>query len=312
MVFMSSRLSTLPAFSQLKNQHFLIILVLAAIWGASFLFMRILAPHLPAFLIANLRIIVAGLFLLGLYIFTQQQVTTEIWANKKTLTIIGLFNSAIPFALYAFAAHHIPAAYSAVLNALTPVFTALIARFYLKTELKKRVYLGLLLGFVGVYFLMSPKLAQSNFQELWQRDIYFILSILACILATICYGIGTNFSKKHGSHISIQSLSAGSQIVIGTMMLPIAVYLKLPSFIMQLNAILWLAILALGILCSGVAYTLFFKLMKEGGPVYASITTFLIPLFGIFWAYVFLGESVPPTTFVSALMILSATFLVLR
>lgn len=298
--------------TKFKPSDLLLLFILAAIWGASFLFMRILAPHLPAFLIANLRILSAGFFLLVLYIYWQRDLLKNITHNYKTLSIIGLFNSGIPFFLYAFAAHHIPAAYSAVLNALTPVFTALIARFYLKTEISAKAYFGLVLGVIGVYVLMQGKLAEHDFMTLWRQDPKFLLSIFACILATLCYGIGTNFTKKHGQGLSIQVLSTGSQILIGLMMLPIGLYFDMHHAVLNLNLGLIAAILALGIVCSGVAYTLFFRLLKNGGPIYASMTTFLIPLFGMFWAYVFLGEAIASTTYLATGVILLATFLVLK
>jgi drug/metabolite transporter (DMT)-like permease len=296
-----------------KFQGAIYILLLAAIWGASFLFMRVLSAHLPSLLTANLRMLLAGVFLFVLYSSMHLHLFKDMQKHYRLLMVIGLFNSAIPFSLYAFAAHHIPVAYSAILNALTPIFTALVAGVYLKTPFKLRVYLGLILGILGVYILMYPKLQAHDFSLSVQENQYFMLSLAACVGATICYAVGANITKKHAQALPAPLLSTGSQLIVALLMLPISTtYATIPNPHFYQNMHVVLALLALGILCSGIAYTLFFKLLKSGGPVYASITTFLIPLFGIFWAYVFLGEAMPSTVYFSAAVILSATFLVLH
>ncbi len=295
------------------KKDFLLITLLAAIWGASFLFMRVLAPYVQSIHLANLRILIAGLVLLAVYMFGRRHVWQNLRTNYRTLLVIGVFNSGIPFSLYAFASHHIPTAYSAILNALTPIFTALVAKFYLGMHIKPRIYLGLLFGFLGVYILMYPSLKQVDVWHLAPQNQYVIYSFFACIGATLCYAIGTNYAKKHSAGMDSLLLAMGSQLLLGFAMMPVSTFFSSPKIDqLYLQPHLAISLLLLGGMCSGLAYRLFFTLLQKGGPVYASLTTFLIPLFGILWGFIFLQEHIPSTAYLSVGVILFATFLVMR
>jgi drug/metabolite transporter (DMT)-like permease len=285
-----------------------IIVFLAAIWGASFLFMRILVPVIPPIVMANFRILIAGFGVYAFYAYSKK-INKDLGENWKKYLIVGIFNSAIPFTLYGFAAKHLPAGYSAILNALTPLFTAILASIYLNNKITKVKILGLIMGFSGVYVLMQPKIANSSF-----HGITPILAMLACIGATMCYAIGSTYTKKALSNAGSENLACYTQMLASFVMLPLWLFNPPVDGLVQVVTTpkLIFSLLALALICSGLAYVLFFYLIKHSGTVKATSTTFVIPLFGILWAYLFLGEELPHTAYLSAGLIISSTILVLR
>ena len=285
-----------------------LIILLAAIWGASFLFMRILVPVISPIVMANLRILLAGIGVYAFYAYSKK-INNDLDKNWKKYLIAGIFNSAIPFTLYGFAAKYLPAGYSAILNAMTPLFTAILAGIYLNSKITKTKILGLALGFSGVYVLMQPKIAQASL-----HGITPILAMLACIGATLCYAAGSTYTKKNLSHCSSENLACYTQVLAAFVMLPLWVFSAPIDGIIQVATTpkLLASLLALALVCSGLAYVLFFYLLKHSGTVKATSTTFIIPLFGILWANLFLNEELPHTAYVSALLIISSTILVLR
>ncbi len=285
-----------------------IIIFLAAVWGASFLFMRILIQVIPPIVMANLRILLAGI---GVYIFFfhSKKNHNDLADNWKKYLIVGIFNSAVPFSLYGFAAQYLPAGYSAILNALTPLFTAVLASIYLDSKITKTKLLGLFIGFLGVYVLMQPKIAQADL-----HGSLPVLAMFACIGATMCYAVGSTYTKKKLYNSSSENLACYTQILAALVMLPLWIFnapidslttvITTPKLIVSL--------FGLAFICSSLAYVLFFYLIKHSGTVKATSTTFVIPLFGILWAYIFLGEELPHTAYISAALIISSTILVLK
>jgi drug/metabolite transporter (DMT)-like permease len=293
---------------QTPLQEGIIIVLLAAIWGSSFIFMRILAPSLPAIVVSSLRILIAGLFIY--VVFSVRKKSVNIKRNYAYYFYAGMLNSGIPFTLYAFAAKHIPAGYSVILNSLTPIFTAILAYFFLNEKLNKYKILGIILGFIGVYILMYPKISiQSN-----QFNIYAIYGILACIGATFCYALGSIFTKKYLEKDASEDLAAYTQILASFALLPFWLFNQpfqhIEKFFIDYK--LALSLLALSILCSSLAYIMYFNLIKSSGAVKAVSVTFIIPVFGILWSYIFLHEKLPQTAYISVCFILLSVFLILR
>jgi drug/metabolite transporter (DMT)-like permease len=295
-----------------KTHEALIIVLLAAIWGSSFLFMRILVIHMQPIVMANLRILIAGICIFFVYTIASNELSAPNSSpikNYKQYLFAGILNSAIPFTLYGFAAVHLPAGYSAILNALTPLFACILAAIYLGQALTKAKILAMILGFSGVLVLMWPKIMHSSID-----GIKPILAIIACVGATLCYGLGSTYAKKELSHCNPASLACYTQISAGIVMLPLWIFnteYAVVANIFHTSKLLY-SLLTLAILCSSIAYVLFFYLIKHSGTVKATSTTFIIPLFGIFWAYLFLDEALPHTAYISAVLIVMATILVLK
>ncbi len=270
--------------------------LLAAIWGASFIFMKIGGPDFGPFLFMAMRTLVASLFLLPLVYLKKQQ--SALIGYSQKIFIVGLLNTAIPFVLFGWATLSLSAGNTAVLNGTTPMFGAIIAYFWLKDKLSLSAIIGICIGFLGVYFLMFDKITTNTGNV--------ILPTLAVMLAAFCYGLSANYTKKYLQGISPLALAAGSQISATLVLLPISMFF-LPSAIPSNSSIM--AVIALGIMCTGIAYIMFFRLIATIGPAKTISVTYLIPIFGIIWGVIFLDESVTFWTFVGGGLIFTGVAL---
>jgi drug/metabolite transporter (DMT)-like permease len=276
----------------MDKQSLFELILLAALWGSSFLFMRVGSPEFGPILFMALRTVIASLCLYPLMLVKKQQHSlTGYWPK---MLMLGALNTAIPFAFFGYAILHLSAGVTSVLNATTPMFGALVAYFWLKDKLSVSSSLGLVLGFVGVYFLVSDKLNSQATQ--------IILPTLAVLGATLCYDIAANFTKRHFQGVKPLALAAGSQISASLMLLPFSLFF-LPRTLPSADAIY--SVIILGVLCTGLAYILFFRLITDLGPTKAISVTYLIPVFGLFWGYVFLDEQVTYSIIMGCLMILA-------
>ncbi len=255
--------------------------LLAAIWGASFLFLRLGAPSFGPLALAFVRVAGAGLFLLPLLAWQGgREGLHELRRDWRPLMLVALLNSALPFAFFSYAALSITAGLSSILNATTPIWGALVASIWLGQRLDLGRRLGLLVGFGGVVFLAWEQASFKPGGSGW--------AILACLGATCCYGLAASATKKYLSHTRPLAVATGSQAFAAVLLaLPAAV--QWPAQMPGQTA--WLSAIALALLCSGLAYILYFRLMKRAGPSYALSVTFLIPVFAVLWGAVFLGES---------------------
>ena len=251
--------------------------LLAAIWGASFLFMRLGAHEFGPIVLAALRVIGASLLLLPL--LSLREGLTGLRREWRLLLVLGLLNSALPFVLFSYAALSITAGLSSILNATTPLWGALVAWVWLSQRLSPLRLVGLALGFAGVLFLVWDKARFTPGGSGW--------AIIACLAATLCYGIAANFTKQRLSHISPLTVATGSQ-VSASVILVVPASLLWPATLPGLQA--WVSVVLLAVLCSGVAYILYFRLMSRVGPTNTMAVTFLLPVFAVVWGYAFLGE----------------------
>lgn len=258
------------------------LVFLAALWGASFLFMRVGSPEFGPILFMAFRTLTASIFLIPFMVLKNQH--SQLKGRWRQVFIMGAFNTAIPFALFAYAVLTLSAGVTSVLNATTPLFGALIAFVWLKNKTSFVGMLGLSLGFIGVYILMSDKITGTNDSV--------ILPTIAVLGATFCYGVAANYTKQYMSDIKPLALAAGSQISSTLMLLPIGLFF-LPEQMPSNDAIL--SVILLGVLCTGIAYIIFFRLIAEAGATNAISVTYLIPVFGLFWGYLFLDEQITLT-----------------
>ena len=257
--------------------------LLAAIWGSSFLFTRMAALEFGALPTAALRVGIAAVFLLPLV--WLRGLLPELRQHWRRIFFIGLLNSGIPFACYAFALLSITTGLSAILNATVPMFGALIAWAWLKDKPTASRLLGLVIGFAGVALLAwdkaSFKPGASGIAPAW--------AVLACLLAVLCYGISASYTKLHLTGLPPLVMAAGSQIG-ATLGLALPAWWLWPARMPGTSA--WLALLAVGVVCTGIAYILFFRLIENAGPPRALAVTFLVPVFAVLYGALFLGESV--------------------
>ena len=274
--------------------------LLAAIWGASFLFTRLSVGEFGALPTAGVRVAIAALFLLPLLVARGQ--VPALRAHWKKIFFLGLLNSGIPFALYAYALLSISTGLSSLLNATVPLFGAVVAWLWLKDRPHGMKIVGLLIGFVGVAMLASGKASfkpnASGLVTGW--------AVLACLGACLCYGLAASFTKRYLSGQPSLVIATGSQVG-ATLGLALPTFLFWPSQAPGLTA--WLALLAVGVLCTGVAYVLYFRLIDKVGASGALTVTFLIPVFAVVYGVLFLGESVTAWMLICGAVILFGTSL---
>lgn len=284
------------------------LLLLAAIWGGSFILMRLVVPELGSLLTASLRIIFAGLALL---VFAHIRKIPLQWrTNIKIYALSGLLGALLPFALFCYASGYLPAAFSALFNAACPLFVALFSLLWLNESLSLRTLAGLLLGALGVLVLVgSCVLLHSRLT---------LLAALACIAAPACFALSGIMIKRYTcaynpgrAHKIIEPLplAVGSMVAAALMCLPI-LPLLLPAQLPSPSSILWLLTLAL--LPSALAQIIFIPLLSKIGPTRAMSVSFLIPLFSLIGGVVFLQESLPLSSLGGGFMVLAATALILK
>ena len=275
-------------------------LILAAIWGASFLFMHVAAVELGALPTAAIRVAIASLFLLPLMLAKGHwAVFRQHW---KPVRFVGVLNSGVPFALYSFAVMHITTGFSSILNATVPLFGAVVAWVWLGDKPGVSRTVGLAIGFGGVVLLAG---GQASFTPN-ASGIAPVWAVLACLAATICYALAASFTKKHIPNLPPLVTATGSQIG-ATLALALPALWFRPDHWPSTSA--WGALLVVGILCTGVAYILYFKLIENSGPARALTVTFLVPVFAIAYGVLFLGESVTAWMLLCGAIILTGTAL---
>lgn len=286
----------------MSAKNFAELLLLAAIWGASFLFMRIAAPELGALAVAFLRIIVAALTLSPLlYLVSKKFLPTA--QNRPSLlmhlTLVGIGNSIIPFVFFAYAAMNIDAGLSSIINATTPLWGALFGILILSSKLNRLGWLGLFLGFIGVFVLSLHKLTGTLDSAL--------LSIFAVIAATCMYGLTANYSKRFLAGVPPMMVAAGTMATSAILVAPAMFFIDLDYS--AIPSSVWLSQIALGALCTGIAYVIFYRLIEHTGPTKAMTVTYLIPIFGVLFGFIFLNEALHLNMLFGGILILSGVML---
>jgi drug/metabolite transporter (DMT)-like permease len=272
------------------------LLLLASLWGASFIFMRIGTPEFGPIMFIALRTLTASLLLIPLVFISKKQ--SQFNGYKAKIFIVGLFNTAIPFVLFSYATLTLSGGLTSVLNATTPMFGAIVAYLWFRDKLTISAMFGLLIGFVGVYFLMLDKIS------LQQESI--LLPTLAALTASFSYGLSANYTKRYLTGISSTVLASGSQVSATLVLLPLSLFF-IPTHWPSNTAIM--SVLILGILCTGVAYIIFFHLIAHLGPARTISVTYFIPAFGLFWGSLFLDEVITSSMIVGCGFILTGVAL---
>jgi drug/metabolite transporter (DMT)-like permease len=275
-------------------------ILLGAIWGSSFLFMRFGLPDFGPVVLSALRVVIAALALLPLLMMRGQLAALRDNAGKVLL--VGVINSALPFVLFAYALGSISTGLSAILNASVPLFGALVAWLWLREALSPMRVAGLMIGFAGVVLLTWGKtrgIAGAG-------EAVSPLAVAAALMATLCYGISASYAKRHLGGLPSLVTATGSQIGA-------SIALALPAWWLwpeqAPGAVAWGAVLVVGLVCTAMAYILYFRMIEHAGPGRALTVTFLIPVFAVFYGAVFLGEAVTPWMLGCGVVIVSGTAL---
>ena len=270
------------------------LLTLAALWGASFLFIRIAAPAIGPVATADVRMLIAGGALAAYFALTGFDAQWRRW--WRYYLAIGVLNSAAPFLLYGYAALELSAGMMTVINATSPMWGALLSALIIRERLSAARIVGLVLGVVGVALISGPRGGGE-----W-------LAIAAALGAAFCYGLAAVALQRSARDTSPRGMAAGSLLLAGLVMLPLLVISPPPLPTMGVV----LSMLALGLVCGAYAYILYFRLIADIGPSGALTVTYLIPIFGVLWGAAFLGEPLSASMIAGALLVIAGTVLVLR
>jgi len=264
----------------MKKSDLACLTALAALWGASYLFMRVGAGEFGAMTLAGARAAIAAALLLPLLAGDVRTLPRH-W---KPVLLVGLTNSALPFVLFALAALGINASLSAIFNAATPLYAAVIGRVWLGEAIGRTRAAGLALGFCGVVWLAADS---AGFKP-GAGAVTTGWAVLACVAATILYAFSAHFSKRYLADVPPLAVAAGSQLAAALVLAPAALALHPPT---APSARAWGALLCLGALCTALAYVLFFRLIARVGAARTMAVPFLVPAFGVLWGVLFLGET---------------------
>lgn len=269
------------------------LFVLAALWGSSFLFMRIAANPMGPALLIEARVVLAALTLLIIAILWRKRL--DFLAHPKHYLILGLFSTAFPFVLIAYAAQTLNASTLSILNSTAPIWGALISVVWGGNRLTNKFMMGLALGVVGVCVLVGKEARLVG----WDAA----LPMLCSVAAAFSYGIATNYTKI-APKVSSFNNAHGSMWGASLLLLPLALLMPARE---PLTLDIGLPVLALGVFCTGLAYILYFRLVDDIGAASALSVTFLVPVFGILWGHLFLGEPVGWNTLIGTLLVLAGT-----
>lgn len=258
-------------------RHFLQLVLLSAVWGASFPLIRIAAPAFGPLPMACLRCALAALVLAGLMRYTRQR-----WPAREhwgALTVLSVATVVAPFVLFNWAGLVLPAGYSAVLNATAPLFGVLAGALYAQERLTARKLVGCAVGLGGVALLVRlGPVAPSG--AVW-------LAVLACVVASASYGFGAILMKR--ATLAHHPLPASAAVhVAGAAVLLLPAAAAAPAIALRADAVIALAVL--GMVTSGFMYWISMRLMREIPASAATSSAFMIPMFGVSWGGLFLGE----------------------
>ncbi|GAB4171800.1 MAG: DMT family transporter [Rhodocyclaceae bacterium] len=270
------------------------LVVLSAIWGASFLFIRIAAPVLGAVPLMALRVAIAAVVLAAAARVVSRPLPLR--GNARYFLMLGALNSALPFVLFAFAAKTLTASLMSILNATAPAFGALIAAVGARRLPSLRVSAGLVAGISGVAILAGGGSGAAQ--------AAFLPAIAAVLAAACCYALAGFYARSAGAAVEPFCAAHGSMWAATLWLAPPALFLAPAG---PIGNGVWIAVALLGAVCTAFAYALYFRLLRDVGPASALTVTFLIPVFGVLWGVIFLDEPLGWHMLAGAVLVLAGT-----
>jgi drug/metabolite transporter (DMT)-like permease len=266
------------------------IAVLGAIWGASFLFMRVAAPEFGPAALVELRLALGAIVLSPFLWRAREHFPLRAWPK---LALIGAINSAVPFVLFAWGAERAPAGVGAICNAMTVLFTALVGATFFGERIGFARAITLATGFAGVVVLASGRIAGADIGP----------AVLAGSTAALLYGIGIQLVRRHLTGLPATAVAPATLACAAVLMLPFGIA-QWPARMPSAQA--WWSVALLGVVCTGIAFVMYYRLIARIGASRASTVTYLVPLFGVAWAWWLLGEAPTVRMVVAAMLILGS------
>jgi len=276
-----------------------LLVTLAALWGGSFVFMRVAVPAMGPIPLAFVRVALAASALLALA-YAQRRLP-DFRARWREFAVVGIVNSALPFVLFCYAEQYITASAGAILNATSPFFVAIVAAIWLGDALSWRKIGGMVLGFAGVALLVGWH------PEALTRDT--ALATAACLAAALCYALAGVYTRRRLQGVPSFAVACASQLAAAIVLVPAMPFTAMPG---PLTPVVITNVIALAIASTAIAYLIYFKLIADLGPARALTVTFLIPLFGVLWGFVFLDEALTLNMLTGGALIVAGTVLAAR
>jgi drug/metabolite transporter (DMT)-like permease len=276
--------------TQMNRGDWLILGILALIWGGAFFFIGVAVRHVPPLTYVWLRLSIAALGMWGFVWFKGQPVglPRSVWGS---ILLLALLNNAIPFVLFGWSQTHIASGLASILNATTPIWGVLVAHFLTHDErMSPRKIAGVLLGFGGVATMIGPALLSKIGSS--------ALAQLACVAAALCYALAAVWARRfRRMGLSPMSVTTGQLSAGAAIMLPLAMFVDQPWTHTFPPLTAWGAIIALALLCTAFGYVLYFRLIDSSGATNALLVTLLVPPVAILLGALFLGETLAAQDF---------------
>lgn len=283
----------------MRLKDLVMLVTLAALWGGSFLFIRIAAPVLGPVIVVELRVLLATGALFVFARFAKHEM--HIRHKWRQYLVLGVFNAVLPFTLISYAELHLNAGLAAILNATTPMFAVIVSWLWVKDPFTTKKLAGVVLGIVGVGVVLGLHWGASSFQALEPASL--------SLLAALSYAVVGVFSSRHLKGEKPMDMAFGQQLAASVVLLPFSL-MMLPRT--RPSLVVMLSVLALAVLSTAVAYVLYFALIHSIGPVSALTVTFLVPVFGVIWSSMFLGEVITVRLIAGLVIILASVALVAK
>lgn len=282
----------------MNPSQLLTLLLLSSIWGSSFMFMRIAVPDIGPFPVAASRVALGAVVLWIFVTFTRKKLEWK--SNWKHYFMVGVFNLAVPMFGFSYAAKSLPSAYSAIMNATVPFWTALIATFIYGDPITRRTGFGIFLGLLGVAWISRAGSLRLGSEQ--------AIAFLACLIASMSYAFTANYVKRNAATVSPVKLTTGGMLIASALLIPAGLYF-LPDH--WPAPVTWFAMFTLSIVCTAIAFLIFYDLVQKIGMNRAVLVTFLIPVFGALWAVVFLKENLHVSMIIGAALIFTGLRVIL-
>ncbi|WNB90553.1 DMT family transporter [Bacillus sp. NEB1478] len=278
------------------------LFTLSLIWGMSFLFIKVLLEVFDPWQIVFIRCVLGALTILPIILLRRQKINIKA-LPLKSLFFVGLLNAGLPWGLIAISETFLDSGYTAILNATTPIWTAMMGVLFFSVKMKWKQWTGVMVGFVGIIFLMGANTPGLSKNEL-------IIGILLMLSATCCYGFSSQYAKKHLQLTSVW-ITALATLIVGSIISGMIMLFTggwhIPIQTVTNEAVF--SLLGLGIFGSGLAYLLFYYMISAGSAEFAALVTYLVPVSAVIWGSVLLNEKIPPIAFLGLFLIFLGVYL---
>ena len=272
----------------MENKYWILITILGAVWGSAFMFIKIATPELGPIALVNIRLAVAGLIFIPFLL--QQKYLKHFRRNFKNILVLSVINTALPFSLFAYASLESSSNMLSILNGTTAIMAVVISTIWLKIRLNFFQIMGVFIGLFGIVVLANPD------------NVYISMkATIFCLSAAFCYALSANYIQKFAYKTNTIVLIGWSLVIATVLLLPIT-FFNLPSQLPSKNVIF--SILWLGVISTGVAFLGYVRLIEKVGAVKTATVAYFIPVFGVIWGYVFLGEPITLQILIGMILIL--------